>query len=194
MTTGTHTPSAFRRYLDSPRAQRRALWIGLALFVVGAAAVTFAFFRNTGHEFPNTFSDQPAQVYKTPKTVPVSPEIIQVARKFIETAVARKNIAASYDIVGKDLRGSMTREQWAKGNIPVVYYPADKISVATFKVDYSHPKDALLEIGLVPRQGVDVRRLTFFIGFEKVGTGANAHWVVNYWSPHYRPPVPLGQG
>ena len=193
VSTGTPKQSTIRRHLDSPRTQRRALAVGLAIFVVGAAAVVFTFFRNTGHEFPSKLSDKPAQVYVKPPTVPVDPEILEVARQFIETAVARKNIGASYDIVGTDLRGTMTRAEWAQGNIPVVYYPADRISLATFKVDYSHPKEALLEIGLVPKQGVAVRRLTFFIGFVKVGQGAAAHWVVNYWSPHYRPPVPLGQ-
>jgi len=185
--------SLWQRYSSSPRAQRRALSIGLAIFAVGAAAVVFAFFRNTGHPYPDKLSNQPAQVYTQQKTVPVDPEILQVARKFILTAVARKNVAASYDIVGPDLRGSMTREEWATGNIPIVYYPADRLSLATFKVDYSHPREALLEVGLVPQQGVDVKRLTFFIGFEKVGAGKAAHWVVNYWSPHYKPPVPLTQ-
>jgi hypothetical protein len=183
--------SFWRRYANSPRAQRRALTVGLALFALGVAAIVVAFFRNTGHQYPDKLSNQPAQVYHQPKTVALDPQIIKVARKFILTAVARKNIASSFDIVGRDLRGSMTRAEWAKGNIPVVYYPADRLSIATFRVDYSHPREALLEIGLVPAKGVDVKRLTFFIGFQKVGTGAQAHWVVNYWSPHYKPPVPL---
>ena len=188
---GTPTQSTLRRHLDSPRTQRRALGVGIAIFLVGAAAIVFTLFRNTGHEFPSKLSNEPAQVYEQPKTVPVAPEILKVARQFIATAVARKNIEASYDIVGTDLRGTMTRAEWATGNIPVVYYPADKLSLATFKVDYSHPKEALLEIGLVPKQGVGVRRLTFFIGFVKVGQGTDARWVVSYWSPHYRPPLPI---
>jgi len=179
--------------MDSPRAQRRAFSIALAILVVGAAAFVFAFFRNTSHPLPDVASDQPANIYHPEKTVPVDPQILKVAREFIATAVARKHLAESYDIVGVDLRGTMSRADWAKGDIPVVPYPADKLELATFKVDYSHPKQALLEIGLVPKTGSDVRRLTFFIGFEKVGKGANAHWVVNYWNPHYRPPVPLTQ-
>jgi hypothetical protein len=173
--------------------QRRALTIGLALFAVGAAAVVFAFFRNTGHEFPNKLSNEPAQVYKQQATVPVDPEAIKVARQFILTAAGRQNLDASYDLAGPDLRGSMTRAEWRTGNIPVIFYKADPRALGQFKVDYSHKREALLEIGLYPAPGEDVRRLTFFVGVKKIGSGAAAHWVVNYFSPHYRPPVPLGQ-
>jgi hypothetical protein len=185
--------SGFRRYLDSPRAQRRAFSIAVAIFVLGAAAFVFAFFRNTGHPLPDVASNQPAKVYTKQKDVPPDPDVYKVAREFIATAVARHNIDASYDIVGPDLRGTMTRSRWATGDIPVVPYPVDLNKLVWERVDYSHPKEALLEIGLIPRDGIDVKRLTFFIGFVKVGTGANAHWVVNYWNPHYRPPVPLTQ-
>ena len=63
-----------------------------------------------------------------------------------------------------------------------------------YTVDYSHPTQAGLEVGLNPSAGhPGTRRLTFYIGFKKFGTGAKAHWVVNYWSPRYRPPVPATQ-
>jgi hypothetical protein len=185
--------SWYRRYRDSPRAQRRAFSIAIAIFVVGAAAFVFAFFRNTSHPLPDVASKQNADVYVKQKDVPPDPAVYKIARQFIATAVARQNIDTSYDIVGSDIRGTMTRQKWATGNIPVVPYPVDTNKVLFERVDYSHPKEVLLEVGLFPRTGVDVMRLTFFIGFVKVGTGTNAHWVVNYWNPHYRPPVPLTQ-
>jgi hypothetical protein len=192
LSTGTHTHSEsfFRRYLDSPRAQRRALWVGLGIFVVGAAAMVFVFFRNTGHPLPDKASNQPAQVEKAQPTVPVAPEIVTVMKKFISTAVLRKNLDEAFAIVGPDLRGGLTRKQFEKGDIPVVPYPAADVEHLQYTVDFSHPEEASLEVGLNPTAGNEgVRRQTFFIGFKKIG----GHWVVNYWSPRYRPPVPVVQ-
>ena len=63
-----------------------------------------------------------------------------------------------------------------------------------YTIDYSHPAQVGLEVGLNPTAGsTGTRRLTFYIGFKKLGTGSSAHWVVNYWSPRYHPPVPLTQ-
>ena len=77
MSTGTRHAHAvvLRRYLESPRAQRRALWVGLGIFVVGAAALVFVFFRNTGHALPDK-AMQPARVaWPRPQpTVPIDPE------------------------------------------------------------------------------------------------------------------------
>ena len=101
MSTHTQPQSSFlRRYLESPRAQRRALGVGLTIFVVGAAALVFVFFRNTGHPLPNKLSNQPAKLATNPPTVPVSPEIVSVMRKFISTAVERQHLDQAYSIVG----------------------------------------------------------------------------------------------
>jgi hypothetical protein len=192
VSTGTHThaTSFFRRYLESPRAQRRALGVGLGIFVVGAAALVLVFFRNTGHALPDKASNQPASVDKPQPTVPIDPEIVAVMRKFIATAVARKNLDQAYAIVGPDIRGDLTRAEFEKGNIPVVPYPEADPAHVQYTVDYSYPTQAALEVGLKPAPGhPDIRRLTFFIGFKKIG----GHWVVNYWSPRYHPPVPVVQ-
>jgi hypothetical protein len=192
VSTGTHTEqqSFFQRYLDSPRAQRRALGVGLGVFVIGAAALVFVFFRNTGHTIPNKLSNKPAQVAAPEHTVPVSPEIIQVMRKFIATAVVRKHLDQAYAIVGPDIRGGLTKKQFENGNIPVVPYPAADIQHIPYTVDYSYQDQARLEVGLNPTTAAaGTRRLTFFIGFKKIG----GHWVVNYWAPRYHPPLPVIQ-
>lgn len=112
-----------RSFFQSPRNQRRILWAALALLAIGVGVFTFAFFRNTG-DATETFSNEPADVYQPQKTVGVDPDARRVAGEFIKTAVARKNLAASYDLVSPELRQGMTRKQWATGEIPVVYYPS----------------------------------------------------------------------
>jgi hypothetical protein len=166
--------------------------IGFAVFALGAVMFALVFFRNTGHPLPDKLSSQPAATVKPQPTVPLDSAIVPLMRKFIATAVVRKHLDQAYALVGPDLRGNLTEKQFEKGNIPVVPYPVADVKHLQFQVDYSHPTQVGLEVGLNPPAGhPDIRRLTFYAGFKKVGTGPSAHWVVNYWSPRYRPPVPL---
>ena len=154
----------------------------------------FVFFGNTGHALPNKLSNQPASVVKNQPTVPLDATIVPLMRKFISTAVARKHLDQAYALAGPDIRGSLTKKQFELGNIPVIPYPAADVKHVEYTVDYSHPTQAGLEVGLSPTPGhPGTRRLTFYIGFKKLGTGSAAHWVVNYWSPRYHPPVPIAR-
>lgn len=182
------------RLVDSPRAQRRALVAGLVVFVLGAAVFALVFFPNTGHPLPNKLSNQSASVVTNQPNVPLGAAIVPLMRKFIATAVARKNLGEAYALVGPDLRGGLTKKQFEVGNIPVIPYPAADIEHIQYSVDYSHPTQVGLEVGLDPAAGnPGTKRLTFYAGFKKIGTGSSARWVVNYWSPRYRPPVPKAQ-
>lgn len=155
----------------------------------------FAVFRNTGHPLADVASSEPAQVATKQTTVPLDPASLKVARRFILTAVNRKDVDAAYDITGADLRGTMTRRQWDSGNIPVIYYAAGDVPVSAFRVTYSYPREALLQVSLVPANGKtseNMKGFTFFIGLKKVGNGSLGHWVVSYWAPDYHPPIPGG--
>ena len=180
--------------MESPRAQRRALIAGLSVFALGIVVFAFVFFRNTGHPLPNKLSNQPASVVKNEPTVALDRSIVPLMRKFIATAVERKHLDQAYALVGPDIRGNLTKKQFETGNIPVIPYPAADIQHIQYTIDYSHPTQVGLEVGLNPTAGnAGTRRLTFYIAFKKLGTGSSAHWVVNYWSPRYHPPVPLTQ-
>lgn len=193
MTKPVQKASYLDRLRASPRAQRRLFIGSLAVFAAGALALTFAFLSNTATNRETAISDEAAQVLKAQKKVPVSDEAKQVATTWILGAVTRKDLVGTYDLTHPDIRGSMTRAEWETGNIPVVPYPLEKVYDTRWRTTYSYEDEALLEVGLVPAAGQEVRALTFFIGLKKEGTGGNAHWVVNYWSPRYKPPVPLAQ-
>ena len=81
-------------------------------------------------------------------------------------------------------------KEWLTGNNPVVPYPIDKLDVAPYKVDESYETSALIEVALLPREGSGVRAQVFFLGLEKVGTGAKARWVVDNWVPRASAVVP----
>jgi hypothetical protein len=187
-----HTSGIGSALWGSPRKQRRFFWVSGAVLVVGIAAVIATIvFRGTSNAFPDKFSNQPAQLNHPEKAVPLTAAEIQLARRFIETAVARKNLNAAYSFVHPDLRGGLTRKQWDKGNIPVLFYHADNGKTVAFKVDYSHRTQALLEANLSAVPGTEVRpSLLFFIGLKRAGGKPTGRWLVNYFEPNWRPPIP----
>jgi hypothetical protein len=179
-------------FFGSPRAQRRFFWGSVVVFLIGVSAfIALVVFRGTGNAYPDKFSNKPAQLATPEKHVPITKAQIALARKFIRTAVLRKNIDASYDIVNVDLKGRLTRKQWDTGNIPVIDFPASNIDTAAFQVDYSYQNEALLEVDLIAKAHTIARpELLFFLGLKRAGAKETGPWQVSYWEPHWKPPVP----
>jgi hypothetical protein len=155
-----------------------------------AAIVAFAPNQNAA---PEKFSNTPAVEPVKPKTVPLSKEASAVAKQFVLTAVARRNLDVAWKLAGPNMRGTLTHKQWMTGNIPVVPYPVNAHTFAPYKIDYSFKDAALIEIALLPPKGQNIKPQAFFLRLEKVGKGANAHWIVNNWVPRSSPPIPRGE-
>ena len=170
----------------SPVTRRTLSFASVLVLVAGVIAFTVAWVGDTGTKETETLSDEPAQVFTPRKQVPLDTEARKVAGRFILTAVARENLAESYDITHPELRQGMSRQEWATGNIPVVYYPAKKLQTATFKVDESYPDEAILEVALIPKDPEKVKPQIFYTGLKKTG----AKWQVNYWVPRAAPAIP----
>jgi len=113
-----------------------------------------------------------------------------VARTFLETAVLRKNLDASYGIVGPALKGGFSRAQWHTGNIPVTYYPASNAKTAPFKVKSSTKNALLLEVGLKVAPGTKIATAAKALGFLLEVDRIHGKWLVNYFLSDYRPGVP----
>jgi hypothetical protein len=176
-----------RPFLQSPRNQRRLLVVALVLLAIGVGVFTFVVFRNTG-DTTETFSTEPADIFKPEKSVSVDLAAKRIAGEFIKTAVARKNLAASYDLVAPELRQGMTRKEWLTGNIPVVYYPTGDLELATFKVDRSYKNEVVWQVFMVPKPGSGTQPAVFYIGLKR--SDEKAPWKVFYWVPRYQPAVP----
>jgi hypothetical protein len=188
----TNTTGTLNGFFNSPRNQRRLLFVSAGIFAVGIAVfVSLVLLRGTSNAFTDTISNKPAQLYHAEKPVPVSKGEITVARKFIQTAVARQDLNAAYSLVHGDLKGALTRSQWNTGNIPVIFYPARNALSASFVTDYSFKTSALFEVDLVAKPGSDQRpHLLFYLGLKRAGAKPTGNWLVSYWQPHWRPPVP----
>jgi hypothetical protein len=182
--------------LDSPRKQRRFLIISAAVFAIGVVSFVSVFLlRGTSNAFPDTISNQPAKLAKPQKTVPVSTEQVTLMRTFIKTAVARKRLAYAYSLVNADLKGTMTLKQWETGNIPVIQYLAENVDTAEFIPIYHYETQALFNVDLIPVGHTQERpELLFFIGMKRAGGSKTGKWLIDYWQPRWRPPVPAAPG
>ena len=164
------------------------------ILVAGVVAFAVAWIGDTGTSQETPLSNEPAQLFTPRKQVPLDSAARQVAGRFIQTAVAREDLAESYELAHPELRQGLTKQEWLTGNIPVVYYPAKEIEQARFKIDESYPNEAILQVALLPRDPTKVKPQVFFIGLKKAGKGAAARWQVNYWVPRAAPQIPTDRG
>lgn len=178
----------------SPTTRRSVSLLSGLILVAGVVAFAVAWVGDTGKSQETPLSNEPAQIFTPRKQVPLDVEARKVAGRFILTAVARKNLGESYDLVHPELRQGMTRQEWLTGNIPVVYYPAQEIEQARFKVDESYPDEVILEVALLPKETAKIKPQVFYIGLKKAGKGTAARWQVNYWVPRAAPQIPTDRG
>jgi hypothetical protein len=170
-----------REKIRKPGWRKALPWVTAVVVVGVGIALLLIFVRNTGHSTATPLNPNvPAvDVSKVPKTVKLEPGATQVARQFIRTAVARKNLAAAFKISGPQITEGMSLKEWMTGNIAVPPYPVDKLDYAPMKIDYSYPKQALIEVALLPKAGSGVKPQLFMMELDKLG----GKWKVNSWVP-----------
>ena len=173
----------------SRHASRWIFRLSAFLLVAGVVAFLAVFFSTSGSKTPSTSSGPPQTVPKQ-KNVPLPKEAQAVAKKFILTAVQRTNLDEAWTISGPGIIQGMTRQQFLTGNIAVV--PVfGKLAGVTYKIDYSHVKQAVLEVGLLVKgKNSKVTTKVFFLGLKRYGTGAATRWLVDSWVPWVPIPVP----
>lgn len=173
-----------RRYLASPRFRRRLIRGGLLVAVVGAGALVSIVFWNTAEPFETPLSSKPAQIYVPQLPVTFAPserkQVIQVASRFVATAVKRDHSERAYGLVGPNLRNGTTRKHWLEGDIPVVPYPVDD---ARWKFDYSYSDEIGLQVLVFPTAASELRPMVFNMSLKAVGSGKSRHWLVDSWTP-----------
>ena len=100
---------------------------------------------------------------------------------FVNHAVKRQDIAQSYDVVTPELRGGMTRAQWAKGSIPVYPYPAVGRQFHNWTIQYKTKDEVAIELILAP-QARYKRKLGQFL-FHVYVQPRNGRWLVDSFMP-----------
>lgn len=171
--------------LSSPRLRRRLLKLAGLAAVAGVAATISILFWNTGVKVqPSVTESGPAVVFAPQQSVRLSERdhaaAISAAAHFVDTAVQRVRLDEAWELAGPQMRQGMTREEWRKGNIPVVPYPVD---AARWKLDYSYADEVGLQVYVLPKRGQELRPMVFMMSLTAVGKGDERRWLVDSWTP-----------
>ena len=186
--------NAFASVLSSRRFNNLFPWASAAVLGAGVAVALVTFFPSTTPVEDNLPIGKKPTLIKEPKTVPVPREARVVAGRFVQTAVARQNLAEAWRISSPALKQGMTLKEWMTGNIPVIPYPVNELGLAPMKVDYSYAREIQLKVALLPKDGAkNAESSMFIIVLKKFGKGENARWLVDAWVPHSPPELPSVQ-
>jgi len=172
--------------------RRWAPWLAGLVLVAGIIVAIVHFVPSKSAPPQAASNTPPAKAPAKEKTVKLSKSATSVARKFVQTAVGRRDLAAAWKIAGPDLRGGLTHKEWMTGNIPVVPYPIKQLATARFKIDYSYANEAAIEVALLPKDGSKIKPQVFALQMERVGPPGGKHWVADSWVPVSAPVVPQG--
>jgi hypothetical protein len=180
--------------LSSPRLRRRLLWAGTGLAAAGAVALAVVLWPREQKEPVVAAPDGTGVVLEVSESAPEVPltaatraAVLEVAQRFLTTAVVRDDLAASWELAHPDLRQGMTRREWTAGDIPVVPYPVDS---ARWRLGYSQEGTVGLEVYVLPKAGSRVRPMVFDMEMKSSGSGPSQRWLVSTWAPRVNPGGP----
>jgi hypothetical protein len=173
--------------VSSRRFNKWFPWISGAVLGIGLI-VFLAVHFNTSTPAPKPATGAAIKTPAAQKNIRFPNAAWRVTREFIFAAVARKNLRQAYALTDPSLRSGVTLKEWRSGSLPVVYSPADQILKTNWKnTNYAHPRDAQINVIIIPTKG---KPWNAQVGLTKVGNGASAHWLVNYFQPLAGVPVP----
>jgi len=158
-------------------------YVAALVLVAGGVAFLIAYFGNTAHEtVPKTPPGAVVDNSKTPANVPVPNEAKTVAAEYITSGMTRQNLPLSWKLTHPSLRQGYTYKQWLTGNIPVQFFPRKAFNGATYKVQWSHPNDVMLNLYIFGKPASLSQ--AFFIELKPVGQGSDKRWLVSYIVPN----------
>jgi hypothetical protein len=184
--------ASLEHWKNSPRAQRRFFAVSLGVLVAGVVAlVVFVVLPNDPTK-DQPLSNKNAQLAKKDPKRPVDPQAVVVGRRFLLTAVVRKDLNWAYDHVHPSLKGTISRQEWNTGNIPVIPCDAQNATTAAFVPKFSYQREVEFEVALIPKPHAvycGTQPVRFYIELQREHDSVNGRWLVSYWEPHFRPAV-----
>jgi hypothetical protein len=98
---------------------------------------------------------------------------------FVNHAVKRVDVGASYDTVAPEMRPGMSRKAWATGDIPVYPFPAGGRTFHGWNILYVTRHEVGLELELLPRPHAKVGPIIFHVYLRPV----HGRWLVDSFMP-----------
>lgn len=181
--------------LSSRRVNRWLFALAVVVLVAGAVALIVTKVgggKSSSAENVNPTGPPIHEITTTQPNIKFPPAAWKVVKEFVFTALPRKNLARSYQLADANLRAGFTLQQWKTGNLPAIpYFETGKVIRYNWKnTNFAHPRSAALNLILEARKGSTMRTGPYVIFLKKVGRGANAHWLVDYFGALQGPPVP----
>jgi hypothetical protein len=105
-------------------------------------------------------------------------EINQTLDAFVNSAIKRRNVAASYNLVTPNMRYGVTRADWNTGDLPVYPFPARGTRFHNWTVDFVKPNHIGIELMLASRGRSD-DSIQYFGEVKKL----HGRWLVDSFSP-----------
>jgi hypothetical protein len=172
------------KILKSPRRRRRLIKVAVVLAFVPLAYLGIHY-STGGNPSIDKANGPVVPNYVQPKRSPFTKAeqraVHPVLADFIRHAVARQNPEMAWNVSGPDLKVGTSPEQWRKGNLPVVPYPAANKGLGDWSyVKYSYTNLVGLEVFVFPKPGSGYSAMTADAEVRKDSTG---RWQVNYWMP-----------
>jgi hypothetical protein len=173
--------------LSSPRRRRRLYWGSGAIVAAGCALLIGILYPNTGREEAKFSPGKPQVTHVEPRQTPLPKSDVvasqQIVDRFVLSAVLRRHLERSYEIVTPQLRDGMKLEEWKKGAIPVAWFPAKDFAFAKSKLRYSYANFARYDVLIWARPRAETGSTSFSLEMRAVGKGQRRHWLVDYFQP-----------
>ena len=176
-----------RRLLSSPRRRRR-FFRAFGVIVAAGCAIAIGFlYPNTGREEAGFSPGKPQVTHDEPAASPLSKSDLAATEAtldhFVTTAVLRRHLDESYDLVTDQLHGGLTRDEWRTGDIPVIPFLAKDFAFAKSKLKYSYANFARYDVLIWAKPHATTSSTSFSLELRAVGTGKSRHWLVDYFEP-----------
>lgn len=104
---------------------------------------------------------------------------LAVASRFINTAVARKDVDRAWGLVTSTLHAGYTRKQWDTEELPGI--PPFPVASARWRLQFADTKGIGFTMALFPTKASHQRAQVFMIGLHTVGSGKHRRWLVDNW-------------
>jgi hypothetical protein len=169
--------------LSSARMRRRLTWAAGFVLLAGLVAGLIVAFPSPhapkGAKVTNVKGDV-VRIDKPHEFATRAVQVIAVARRFILTAVNRKNTGDSWVLAAPSMRQGYTKKTWAKGDIPVPPFP---VNAAKWRVRYSFKKEVDLLVALYAKPEKRIRPVVFDLTLQRFGRSGHYHWLVSSFLP-----------
>lgn len=172
--------------LSSHRWRRRLAWgAGALLLLAGLAIAALALPRSNGrHYLAPTGTVEPVTVAE-PKRVPVTKSarraIDATLAAFVRTGVTRADPAAAWNLVTPAMRAGISREDWNKGELPVIPLDA-RTDELGWNVITSYPGDVTVDVILHPKKRTKEGAIAYAVEFKRM---PDRRWLVDSMVPEH---------